>query len=148
MAKLPFCRVINPHEPKQTHLMRTQFAKFVAALVLVGGLGSVAVKAQPITVTSVGSVRHDGGTQVPVVFSVPVEEASGTNTANYTFTGGVATTGASLMTGLPVANAPDVLINPAPGGRVFDNQCVVLTVTGLASNATTTITVQNVKDRQ
>ena len=108
----------------------------------------MAVKAQPITVTSVGSVRHDGATQVTVVFSVPVEEASGTNTLNYTFTGGVATTGASLMTGLPVANAPDVLINPAPGGRVFDNQCVVLTVTGLASNATTTITVQNVKDRQ
>src|SRR5205814_4777844 len=55
-------------------------------------------------------------------------------------------TGASMMTGLPAANAIGVAENPAPAGRAVDNQCVVLTVTGLAADATATITIQNVKD--
>jgi len=126
--------------------MKTQAAKILASLLLVAGFSSVALNAQP-TVKSVGSVRHDAVTQVTVVFSDPVDPVSGATPGNYTFAGGTITvTGASMMTGLPAANAVGVAENPAPGGRVVDNQCVVLTVTGLAVDATATITIQNVQD--
>ena len=125
--------------------MRTQAVKLFASLLVIAGFSSVALNAQP-TVKSVGSVRHDTVTQVTVVFSDPVDPVSGATPGNYTFTGGVTVTGASMMTGLPAANAVGVAENPAPGGRVVDNQCVVLTVTGLAADATATITIQNVKD--
>ena len=125
--------------------MRTQAVKLFASLLVIAGFSSVALNAQP-TVKSVGSVRHDTVTQVTVVFSDPVDPVSGATPGNYTFTGGVTVTGASMMTGLPAANAVGVAENPAPGGRVVDNQCVVLTATGLAADATATITIQNVKD--
>ena len=116
--------------------MRTQAVKFFASLLVIAGFSNVALNAQP-TVKSVGSVRHDAVTQVTVVFSDPVDPVSGATPGNYTFAGGaIAVTGASMMTGLPAANAVGVAENPAPGGRVVDNQCVVLTVTGLAPDAT------------
>src|SRR5206468_920517 len=82
-----------------------------------------------------------------ILFSAPVEQTSATTFGNYTFSAGIAVTGASLMTGLPPANAIDVSQNPAPNGRAFDNECVVLTVTGLAPDATASVTIQNVQDR-
>src|SRR5947207_11777884 len=126
-------------------LMRTQAAKVVASLLLVTRFGIATIKAQP-TVKSVGSARHDADTQVHVVFNDPVDPVTAGTQGNYTFSGGVQVTGASMMTGLPAANAIGVVENPAPGGRVVDNQCVVLTVTGLAAGATATITIQGVND--
>jgi hypothetical protein len=107
-----------------------------------------AASAQDFKVKSVGSVRHGTETQVTVVFSKPVDATTGTNPANYTFSGGITVTGASLMTGLPGSNLQDVQQNPAPFGRVFDNECVVLTVTGLAPNAAASVTIQNIKDTE
>src|SRR5439155_12087368 len=126
-------------------LMRTQAAKVVASLLLVTGFGTVTIEAHP-TVKSVGSARHDADTQVHVVFNDPVDPVTGATPGNYTFSGGIQVTGASMMTGLPAANAIGVVENPAPGGRVVDNQCVVLTVTGLAAGATATITLPAVTD--
>ena len=122
--------------------MRNQAAKILASLVLITGLNSLTLQAQ-LTVRSVGSVRHDADTQVTILFSAPVEQTSATTFGNYTFS----VTGASLMTGLPPANAIDVSQNPAPNGRAFDNECVVLTVTGLTPDATASVTIQNVQDR-
>jgi hypothetical protein len=125
--------------------MRT--TKILASLLILAGLGNLSANGAALTVKSVGSVRNGTATQVTVVFSAPVDATTGTALANYTFSGGVTVTAASLMTGLPAANAIGNVENPAPGGRVEDNQCVVLTVTGLAADATTTITIQNVQDR-
>ncbi len=127
--------------------MSASSIKSLAAFLLVTSLGSLALQGQALTVKSVGSVRHGADTQVTVVFSKPVEQTSATTLANYTFSGGVSVTGASLMAGLPPANAADILMNSAPNGRAFDNECVVLTVTGLSPGAKSTITVQNVKDQ-
>lgn len=122
------------------HAVQAIFTAFALCVTFVAA-------AQDFKVKSVGSVRHGTDTQVTVVFSKPVDEATGTAVANYTFSGGITVTGASLMTGLPGPNLMDVQENPAPFGRVFDNECVVLTVNGLAPNAAASITIQNVKDR-
>src|SRR5437773_1560309 len=126
--------------------MKTQAAKILASLLLITGFSNVTLTAQ-LTVKSVGSVRHDANTQVTIVFSAPVEQTSATTFGNYTFSAGITVTGASLMTGLPPANSIDIVLNPAPNGRVFDNECVVLTVSGLAADAAASVTIQNVQDR-
>ncbi|PYK58965.1 MAG: hypothetical protein DME21_14470, partial [Verrucomicrobia bacterium] len=126
--------------------MKTQAAKILASLLLITGFSSVTLKAQ-LTVRSVGSVRHGTDTQVTILFSAPVDQTTATTPGNYTFPAGITVAGASLMTGLPPANSIDIAQNPAPNGRAFDNECVVLTVTGLASNATTSVTIQGVQDR-
>src|SRR5437867_3456595 len=126
-------------------LMRTQAAKVLVSLMAITGFGDGALQAQ-LTVRSVGSVRHGADTQVTILFSAELDAASATTTGNYTFPAGIAVTGASLMTGLPPANSIDIVQNPAPNGRAFDNQCVVLTVTGLAADASSSVAVQNVKD--
>ena len=126
--------------------MKTQAAKILASLLLITGLGSVTLKAQ-LTVKSVGSVRHGTDTQVTILFSAPVDQTTATTPGNYTFPAGITVAGASLMTGLPPANSIDIAQNPAPNGRAFDNECVVLTVTGLAPDAATSVTIQNVQDR-
>src|SRR6185436_12825391 len=48
--------------------------------------------------------------------------------------------------GLPTTTEIGVAENPAPSGRVVDNQCVVLTVSGLAQGATTTVTISGIDD--
>src|SRR5437773_257793 len=126
--------------------MKTQAAKILASLLLITGFSNVTLTAQ-LTVKSVGSVRHDANTQVTIVFSAPVEQTSATTFGNYTLSAGITVTGASLMTGLPPANSIDIVLNPAPNGRVFDNECVVLTVSGLAADAAASVTIQNVQDR-
>ncbi len=128
--------------------MRIVTLKNLVLPLLAVALSAFILPAQALTVKSVGSVRHGADTQVTVVFSDPVDPVSGATAANYTFTGGVAVTpgGASMMTGLPAADAAGVAENPAPAGRAVDNQCVVLLVTGLAVDANATITIQNVQD--
>src|SRR5438093_5976999 len=126
--------------------MKPPAQKTLVLVLLATGLSVFGAPAYAVNVKSVGSVRNGTNTQVTVVFSDPVDPVSGATPGNYTFTGGVTVTGASMMTGLPAANAVGVAENPAPTGRVVDNQCVVLTVTGLAVDATATITIQNVKD--
>jgi len=126
--------------------MSTPAQKTLVSFLLAAGLSTFVAPANAVTVKSVGSVRHGTDTQVTVVFTDPVDPVSGATPANYTFTGGVTVTGASMMTGLPAADAVGVAENPAPAGRVVNNQCVVLTVTGLAADATAAITIQNVKD--
>src|SRR5437879_11187160 len=127
-------------------LLTAHAARMLAASVVSTGFSSVTVKAQ-LTVRSVGSVRHATDAQVTILFSAPVDQTTATTPGNYTFPAGITVTGASLMTGLPPANSIDIAQNPAPNGRAFDNECVVLTVTGLASNATTSVTIQGVQDR-
>src|SRR2546429_2100029 len=126
--------------------MRTQAVKLFASLLIIAGFSSVALNAQP-TVKSVGSVRHGTDTQVTIVFFEAVDQTTATTPGNYTFPAGISVTGASLMTGLPAANLPGNAENPPPGGRVQDNECVVLTVTGLAPGASTAVTIKNVQDR-
>src|SRR5438876_643576 len=127
--------------------MKISTSKILVCLALAAGLSAFVAPANAVSVKSVGSVRHDADTQVTVVFTDPVDPVSGATPGNYTFTGGgIAVTGASMMTGLPAADAVGVAENPAPAGRVVNNQCVVLTVTGLAADANVTITIKSVKD--
>ena len=123
--------------------MRTQVAKVLVTFLLITGFSSVVLKAQ---VKSVGSMRHGTDTQVTVVFFNPVDPVTGATPGNYTFSAGITVTGASMMTGLPAASAVGVAENPAPAGRAVDNQCVVLTVTGLAADATASVMIHDVKD--
>src|SRR5205823_326433 len=144
-------KVLFQHRPPSrtsidVNLMKTQAAKILASLLLITGFSSVTLKAQ-LTVRSVGSVRHGTDTQVTILFSAPVDQTTATTPGNYTFPAGITVAGASLMTGLPPANSIDIAQNPAPNGRAFDNECVVLTVTGLAPDAATSVTIQNVQDR-
>src|SRR6266496_559731 len=127
--------------------MRTPMIKFSALVLIVAGLGSVTLKAQLLAVKSVGSVRHGADTQVTIVFTEAVEQTSATTFGNYTFPAGILVTGASLMTGLPAADIQGNVENPAPTGRVQDNECVVLTVTGLPAGASTSVIIKNVQDR-
>src|SRR5438093_3838640 len=126
--------------------MKPPAQKTLVLVLLATGLSVFGAPAYAVNVKSVGSVRNGTNTQVTVVFTDPVDPVSGATPGNYTFTGGIAVTGASMMTGLPAADAVGVAEHPAPAGRVLNNQCVVLTVTGLAADATATITIQNVKD--
>src|SRR5438093_903010 len=126
--------------------MKPPAQKTLVLVLLATGLSVFGAPAYAVNVKSVGSVRNGTNTQVTVVFTDPVDPVSGATPGNYTFTGGIAVTGASMMTGLPAADAVGVAENPAPAGRVVNNQCAVLTVTGLAADASATITIQNVKD--
>ncbi len=126
--------------------MKIPKSKTLVCLALAAGLSAFVAPGNAATVKSVGSVRHGADTQVTVVFTDPVDPVSGATPGNYTFTGGITVTGASMMTGLPAADAVGVAENPAPAGRVVNNQCAVLTVTGLAADADATITIKGVKD--
>jgi len=126
--------------------MKIPKSKTLVCLALTAGLSAFVTPANAVSVKSVWSVRHGTDTQVTVVFTDPVDAVTGGTPGNYTFSGGVTVTGASMMTGLPAADAVGVAENPAPAGRVVNNQCVVLTVTGLAADASATITIQGVKD--
>src|SRR6266566_3050158 len=124
--------------------MRPTKTKLIARVILMVAMaGYVVVEAQPLFVQSVGSAQHvttsGTSTEVTVVFNKPITAASGANLANYTFGAGVTKISAAMMTGLPAADALGVAENPAPSGRVVDNQCAVLTVSGLAAGATATI---------
>jgi hypothetical protein len=110
-------------------------------------LSSALALAQGLSVKSVGSVQKNGGPmQVVVVFNENVDPVTATATANYTIPGATVTA-ATVITGLPSPSEPYLLDNPTgnPSGRVFDNQAVLLTVTGLPT-AATSITVRNVKN--
>jgi hypothetical protein len=129
--------------------MKTTMSRLIGIALVSSLMGSVAANAQTFVVKSVGSVRKyltatTSETQVHVVFSKAVDATTGTTPANYTFGGGIAVTGAQLITGLPGPALADVAQNPAPFGRVFDNECVLLTVTGLAPDATASVTIQGV----
>jgi hypothetical protein len=128
-------------------VMKTKRMRFVSSMILLAGLCSFQVAAQTLQVKSVGSIRTQAGqTQVMVVFTKPVDSATGTDLANYTFTGGVTATGAALLTGLPSLNTVGILENPAPTGRIQNNECVILTVTGLAAGASSSVSIENVED--
>jgi hypothetical protein len=127
--------------------MKNKRMRLLSSVMLLAGLCTYPVSAQELQVKSVGSIRTQAGqTQVMVVFTKAVDSATATDVANYTFTGGVTPTAASLLTGLPALNTPGILENPAPTGRIQDNECVILTVTGLNAGASSRITVQNVTD--
>jgi len=123
--------------------------KQIALAFVISLAGGLVAHAQNFTVESVGSVRKyltatTTETQVHVVFSKPVSSVTGPVAGNYTISGGVTVTAAQLITGLPAATLQDVAQNPTPFGRVFDNECVLLTVTGLAADATASITITGV----
>lgn len=130
-------------------LMNRYPLKHLGLALVISLTGSLAGYGQTFTIKSVGSVRKyvtatTSATQVHVVFSKPVNPTTGTNLASYVFSAGITASQAELITGLPAANLADVSQNPAPFGRVFDNECVLLTVTGLAPDATASVTVQGV----
>src|SRR5882724_3319140 len=127
--------------------MRTAITRISALALIMAGFNLVTLRAQILTVRSIGSVRHGADTQVTIVFSEAVDQTTGTATGNYTFPAGINVTAANLMTGLPAADIPGNVENPAPTGRVQDNECVVLTVTGLAPGATTSVVIKSVTDR-
>jgi hypothetical protein len=132
--------------------MRSKLPQLVTSIVLLVGLSASSVVAQQaFGVKSVGSVRTQAGaTEVHIVYDRPVDPATGTNTANYTFGAGVTpvANGARLLTGLPKLTDPNISENRAPVGRIFDNECVIMAVTGLAPGASSSVTIQNVKDTQ
>jgi hypothetical protein len=117
------------------------------ALVMVVLLCTSQLAAQTLQVKSVGSIRTQSGqTQVMVVFNKPLHAETAVDTDNYTFTGGITVTDASLITGLPSLSDAGIGENPAPTGRIQDNECVVLTVTGLNPGASATINIRDVMD--
>src|ERR1051326_5380942 len=123
---------------------------FVSVFMILALAGSVGVQAQALFVQSVGSAQHVTPSattaEVTVVFNKPVTPASGTNSANYTFGAGVTKISVAMITGLPAETDLGVAENPAPAGRVVDNQCTLLTVSGLAPGATATLTISGIDD--
>ncbi|MBX3734916.1 MAG: hypothetical protein KF791_20255 [Verrucomicrobiae bacterium] len=94
-------------------------------------------------IKSVGSVERGAVTQVTVVFDATVNLESAQNLANYTLAGATIQS-ATVMTGLPAADAPGNVDNVPVNGRVVDNQCVVLAVNGVLNGAQT-LTIQGVE---
>ncbi len=124
--------------------MNSQFLKTSALVVTILGLTSSQLCAQ-LGIKSVGSVqKKDGPMQVTVVFSGPVDPVTGAAIASYNLGAGVTINAASMMTGLPGLSEPGNG-DPPLRGRVINNQCAVLEVTGLGT-ATTTLTVSGVKN--
>jgi hypothetical protein len=108
------------------------------------GLGAAQLQGA-LAIKSAGSVQKLGGPmQVTVVFTEPVDPTTGAVTANYQLSSGTVSA-VTLMTGLPAEGDLGNGANP-PGGRVVDNQCAVLEVTGLGT-ASTTVTVNGVKNK-
>jgi len=123
--------------------MRIQSTQYWAALTAAAGLyGSQSALA--LSIKSVGSVAHGTSTQVTVVFDQAVESASATALANYTLAGKTISS-ATLLTGVPAANAVGNADFAPPSGRVEDNQAVILTVAGTLSGSQT-LTVTGVRN--
>ena len=123
--------------------MKNQFLKTLTLAVILLGLTTSPLCAQ-LGIKSVGSVqKKDGPMQVTVVFSEPMDPATAAAIGNYDLGAGVTINAASMMTGLPGLNEPGNG-DPPLRGRVIDNQCVVLEVSGLGA-ATTTLTVSGIK---
>jgi hypothetical protein len=78
------------------------------------------------TPPSIAMVQSYGENKVRVVFSEPVQAASAQTTTNYTFTPAATVTGAALQ---------------------YDQQTVILTVTGLTPGTDYVLRVNNVQDR-
>lgn len=78
------------------------------------------------TPPAIAMVQSYGENKVRLVFSEPVTQASAENTANYTFTPAATVTGAALQ---------------------YDQQTVILTVTGLTAGTDYILRVNNVQDR-
>lgn len=116
------------------------------SLIALGVIGLCAAQLQgALAIKSAGSVQKlDGPMQVTVVFTEPVDATTGANKANYSLGAGVTVNNVVLMTGLPAEGDLGNGANP-PGGRVVDNQCAVLEVTGLGT-ASATVTVNGVKN--
>jgi len=124
--------------------MKNSLPRLLVLVLTLLGLTTSQLFAQ-LGLKSVGSVQEkDGPMQVTVVFTEPVDPTTATAIANYNLGAGVTINAITMMTGLPAidepGNNPDSL-----RGRVIDNQCAVLEVTGLGS-AKTTVTVNNVKN--
>jgi hypothetical protein len=124
--------------------MQIPSTKVRFALLAAAGLLGSATQSWALAIKSVGSVERAGNTQITVVFDEAVQAPSATTIGNYTLTGSTIAS-AELMTGLPAANLRGNVENPAPFGRVEDNQCVVLTVTGSIGSGTKTLQVSGVQ---
>lgn len=94
-------------------------------------------------VKSVGSVEKGNVTQVTVVFDATVDPESAQTIGHYTLTGSTIQS-ATLINGLPAADASGNIDNRPLTGRVVDNQCVILTVNGVLNGAQT-LTIEGVK---
>lgn len=123
-------------------MRKTKTIQWTAVWAAAGLLG--VHSAQALSIKSVGSVVKGTQTQVTVVFDETLDPTTATAVANYTLTGRTISS-ATLMTGLPAANAIGNIDWPAPGGRTEDNQCVVLTVNSVLTGAQS-LTVAGVKD--
>jgi hypothetical protein len=123
-----------------------RFKSFTVA-VLLAGLSAGTAFAQGLGIKSVGAIGRGSGMQVTVVFTQPVEDASATDVANYSFPAGVTVSRATLINDLPAPDALGIADNTPPSGRNQNNQIVVLEVSGLTPGALTSLTVRNVKDR-
>jgi hypothetical protein len=123
--------------------MKKPFLRMFVLVLTLLGLTSSQLLAQ-LAIKSVGSVQKKGGPmQVTVAFSQPVDPTTGGNLANYSLGAGVTINTATMLTGLPGLSDPGNG-DPPLRGRIIDNQCVILEVTGLGT-AKTTLTVSNVK---
>lgn len=121
--------------------MKIQFAKLTVLVAAIASLTGSQLLAQ-LAIKSAGSVQKKGGPmEVTVVFTETVDPATAQDITKYSM-GGVTVNKATLMTGLPALNEPGNGDDP-PSGRVIDNQCVVLEVSGLGT-ANTTLTVNGV----
>lgn len=127
--------------------MHWKLFRILLGLWLTLGLSAGIAAAQGLRVKSVGSVLKGNSTQVTVVFTAPVEDASGTNPNNYVFPAGITVTGVSLINNLPAPDAIGIAENTPPTGRNQNNSIAVLTVTGLTPGTVTSITVRNVRSR-
>jgi len=123
-------------------MRKSKFHRWAAFWSVAGLLG--VQSAQALSIKSVGSVVKGTQTQVTVVFDETLDPATATTLGNYTLTGRTIAS-ASLMTGLPAANAIGNIDWPAPAGRTEDNMCVVLTVNSVLTGAQS-LTVAGVKN--
>ncbi len=127
------------------------YTTFLKPSVLLSCLATLIIQALPanaLTVKTVGSVQRgtNGPTEVTLVFSEPVDVASGSQVTNYSLATGTITA-ATIISGLPAADLIGVDGYTAPSGRAFDGMLVVLTATGVPTGGANSVTVRNVKDR-
>ena len=129
--------------------MQTLLCKRAAvALFCCAALIFFALPTNALTVRTVGSVQKgtNGPIEVTVVFSEPVDVATGSQITNYTLGTGTITA-ATVVTGLPAADLIGVDGYTPPSGRAFDGMLVVLTATGVPTSGANSLTVRNIKDR-